>query len=97
MMRVTLGRRARQEAVEAAQWYEEQDAGLGDRFLKELQTAQNRVSLNPNMYRLFRGDMRKCRFEVFPYLLIYKISGDTAKVVAIMHTCRRPGYWKGRL
>jgi plasmid stabilization system protein ParE len=94
MMRVTLGRRARLEAIEAAEWYEKQDEGLGDRFLKELQAAQHRVSLNPEMYRCFRGDMRKCRFEVFPYLLIYKISGDVAKVAAVMHTSRKPNYWE---
>jgi toxin ParE1/3/4 len=97
MMRVTLGRRARREAFEAAQWYEEQDLGLGDRFLKELQVAQHRVSLNPDMYRCFRGDMRKCRFDIFPYLLVYKISGDAVKIIAVMHTSRRPDYWQDRL
>jgi hypothetical protein len=33
----------------------------------------------------------------FPYRLIYWTEGDYSLVVAIAHSKRRPGYWKGRV
>jgi plasmid stabilization system protein ParE len=95
-MRVNLGRSARREAVEAASWYENQEEGLGARFLRALEAAQNRVGSNPLIYRCFRGDLRKCRFEVFPYVLVFRIHGDEIQVAAVMHTSRKPGYWENR-
>lgn len=95
-MRVHLGRRARREAVEAASWSGGQEAGLGSRFLQALEAAQNRISLNPEIYRCFRGDLRKCRFEVFPYMLVFRVHGDEIQVTAVMHTSRKPGYWEDR-
>jgi toxin ParE1/3/4 len=32
----------------------------------------------------------------FPYQIVYRISGDSVWIVAVMHQSRRPGYWKKR-
>jgi hypothetical protein len=32
----------------------------------------------------------------FPYGVIYRLSGDTVEIVAVMHLSRKPGYWKHR-
>ena len=93
-MHVNLGRSAQREAFGAATWYEEKENGLGERFLHALKAALNRIGTNPEIYRCFKGDLRKCRFDVFPYLLIFRIQDDKIDVVAVMHTSRKPGYWE---
>jgi hypothetical protein len=30
----------------------------------------------------FEGDLRKCRFDVFPYALVFRIRGDELQVIA---------------
>jgi len=61
-----------------------------------LEDAQLRVCAAPEIYRCFKGDLRKCRFEVFPYVLVFRIYGDEIQVAAVMHTSRKPGYWEDR-
>ena len=32
----------------------------------------------------------------FPYSLVYTVSGDEIRILAVAHHSRRPGYWTGR-
>jgi hypothetical protein len=32
----------------------------------------------------------------FPYGVIYRVAGDTLRILAIAHRRQRPGYWHGR-
>jgi len=73
-----------------------QQQGLGIRFLRQWKDAENRMIANPDIHRCFEGELRKCRFEVFPYALVFRIRGDELEVIAVMHMSRRPGYWQER-
>ena len=95
-MRLIYEERAFEEASDAASWYGQQDEELRSRFLNAWKAAATRVVANPEIYRCFKGDLRKCRFEVFPYMLIFRIQGDEIQVAAVMHTSRKPGYWEIR-
>lgn len=87
---------AREEGLAAAAWYGEQQGDLQTRFLEQWKDAENRIAARSEIHRCFEGDLRKCRFEVFPYALIFRIRGDELQVLAVMHMSRRPGYWKAR-
>lgn len=86
-----------EEAIEAADWYERQQSGLGIRFLSQWRIAEARMAASPEIHRCFEGELRKCRFEVFPYALVFRIRGGQIQIIAVMHMSRRPGYWRGRL
>jgi plasmid stabilization system protein ParE len=32
----------------------------------------------------------------FPYTLIFRVQGESVRVIAIAHHSRHPGYWAGR-
>jgi hypothetical protein len=53
--------------VNAAQWYELQQKGLGKRFLTSVQDALNRIELNPGMFPVVEGDVRRCLTKTFPF------------------------------
>jgi toxin ParE1/3/4 len=95
-MRLIYEDGVREEGLAAAEWYEQEGEELRNRFLKAWKAAANRALANPQMHRCFRGDLRKCRFEVFPYVLIFRILEDEIQVVAIAHMSRKPGYWENR-
>lgn len=68
-----------------------------DGFWRSGKECENRMVADPDINRPFEENLRKCRFEVFPYALIYRIIAmDTLQVLAVMQLNRRPGYWKDR-
>lgn len=87
---------AHNEGMDAAEWYEKQQPDLRNRFLTQWKLAESRMSASPEIHRCFEGVLRKCRFEIFPYALIFRIRGDQLQVIAVMHMSRNPGYWRGR-
>lgn len=86
MMQLHYESEALQEIFDAVEWYSLQEDGLRDRFLKQWKATENRLMANPEMYRCFEADLRKCRFENFPFLIIYRIVEDQARIYAVMHT-----------
>lgn len=64
------------EAMEAAAWYERRQDGLVRRFLGKWKEAERRMAADPELNRTFQSDYRRCRFDVFPYALIYRIASE---------------------
>jgi toxin ParE1/3/4 len=84
------------EMLDAAVWYESQHENLGKRFLTAIQDALNRIELNPDLYPLVEGDVRRCLAKTFPFGVLFLIKPDVIAVMAIMHLHRDPDYWKNR-
>ena len=87
---------AEAEMIDAAAWYEAQQAGLGKRFLACVQEALNRIQLNPGFYAVIEQDVRRCLTKVFPFGVLFRIRPETIEITAVMHLHRDPGYWKDR-
>lgn len=87
---------AQAEMAHAAAWYEAQQGNLGRRFLAAVQDAINRIQINPGLYPLIEGDVRRCLTKVFPYGILFRIMPSGIAIMAVMHLHREPGYWKDR-
>ncbi len=85
------------EASEAAKFYEEQQEGLGKRFVEALTDTINRIRRSPLLYGKIDSNMRKCRLLRFPFGVIYRDKNDTIEIIAVMHLKKKPGYWKFRI
>ncbi len=81
----------------ATNYYGQQDGSLGSRFALLVETTTERLFLYPRMRSCFYGDCRRIKADQFPYFIIYRLKGELIQIIAVMHTSRRPGYWKGRL
>ena len=84
------------EMLDAAVWYESQQPDLGKRFLAAVQDALSRIELNPELYALVEGDVRRCLTRTFPFGVLFRIRPDFIAVIAVMHLHRDPDYWKNR-
>lgn len=82
--------------IDAAAWYESQQLDLGKRFLTSVQDAINRIELNPELYPVVEGDVRRCLTRTFPFAVLFRIKTAEIEVAAVMHLHRDPGYWKDR-
>jgi plasmid stabilization system protein ParE len=88
---------ARIEYYEAIEYYARIEDKLGKRFVAAVEEAVEQMSLTPERFRRFEGDMRKIRVEDFPYAVIYRLEGSDLRIISVMHLHRRPGYWSERL
>jgi len=85
------------ELVEAAQYYDAQQPGVGRAFLDAVREAGARIQQNPDRWPFCERPIRSCKVAPFPYRLLYRELPDRIQVVAVVHLSQRPGYWKDRL
>ena len=88
---------AQAEFTAAAVYYETQVEGLGERFVSYVEATAARIHGNPLMPRVFDADFRKVKVDKFPFLMIYRTDIGQLQIIAVMHTSRRPDYWKERM
>ena len=85
------------ELCEAAEFYEDREAGLGDRFRREVEDLCRLMARNPLLWRMRPGGYRRVNCPVFPYYLAYVIRDERMLVIAVAHGHRKPEYWNDRL
>lgn len=95
-MKLKLTPHAERELAEATLYYEEQLAGLGKRFLHEVQRCKRLIMSFPEAWHPLDDTFRRCRLNHFPYGLIYTIRGNTILVVSVSHLHRHPDHWTFR-
>jgi plasmid stabilization system protein ParE len=88
---------SREELLAAQDWYETQQAGLGARFLGEVETAVNRMADDPHQFPVVFQDVRRARLRKFPYGLFFLAETDVLVVIACFHGSRDPKHWQKRL
>jgi len=83
--------RAQKEILDAWEWYEDQQPGLGDRFKKELHKKIQYILGNPLHYPV-KKKYREALMDVFPYLIVFKIDKykDQILILSVFHTSRHP-------
>lgn len=90
------------ELIAAGSWYEQQQAGLGLRFLNNAQAAIQNAADDPllcSRLETYTGDreVRRCPVGPFSYVMIFESVGESLLVLAIAHMSRRPNYWLPRI
>jgi plasmid stabilization system protein ParE len=90
------------DLLNAWTWYENQEEGLGDRFLGAIHATVVRASRWPNAGRpVLRDDNgeiieRKVPAKDFPHAVRYRILGDRLLVMAVLHQSRHPNFGADR-
>ncbi|MDF0752759.1 type II toxin-antitoxin system RelE/ParE family toxin [Marinobacter sp. 71-i] len=92
---------ASQEAIEAAAWYEYEQAGLGAEFFAAVDAAidvieENFIPLSTLPEEAGDTGVRRLILERFPYDIVAIELPEEAVVIAVAHHSRKPGYWLGR-
>ena len=85
---------ATDDLQESYDWYEDQRAGLGDRFITEVDEYLELISKNPYQFAVqFSEKYRFALLKRFPFRIVYNIAEDEnlVNVTAVFHTSRDPG------
>ena len=83
---------------DAAVFYREQAGiSLSQSFLGEFEQSINMLLLHPGLGSPWRGrGRRRYLMKHFPYSLVYTVSEEEIRILAVAHHSRRPGYWTSR-
>jgi plasmid stabilization system protein ParE len=83
-----------QDAIEAYNYYEAKQSGLGEKFVESLIKRYKELAENPTFYSYIAEDttktFRDVRLVKFPYLIVYEIYSDQVIVHAIHNTHKHP-------
>ena len=99
---IQLSAEASAELDDAAIWYDEQRAGLGDEFLDVVNETLDTLASWPHSGAPV-GDVpadlevRRAPVARFPYHVGYIVLDDEVRVLAVAHDRRRPSYWAPRV
>ncbi len=78
---------------EAYEWYEDQQKGVGERFVKAVRSKIDEILVNPEVYGS-KGNkkFREAQVEYFPYLIVFKVSKKNKEVyiTSIHHMKKHP-------
>lgn len=89
---------ARQELIEARDWYESKSPGLGQLFLAAVDAVIQRISSNPAQFPAVHKTIRRALLRRFPYALFFVTEpDDSITVIACFHGSRDPAQWQRRM
>jgi plasmid stabilization system protein ParE len=97
MLPVVFRPEAAVDVIEARQWYDNQQEGLGDDFGNALVDVVERLQAMPLMYVIVVESVHRAKLRRFPYLLYYRVLENQIEVLAVLHSSRDPRLWRQRV
>jgi len=90
-----LHKEAHREFIDAFEWYEFRQEGLGRRFMENVERRLRQISVHPEYYGKHHLNFRQVKVDEFPYMIVYEYfpRKKIIYILAIYHQRRRP---KGR-
>jgi hypothetical protein len=95
MMRVRLVSIAEQDVAEAAEWFESQQAGLGNDFLDDLEKTRRDIAKRPGACpAIILGNtslkvpLRSVRVGRFSHILVFAVMNEEITIYAVVHPHR---------
>jgi plasmid stabilization system protein ParE len=82
----------------AVDWYERHSLAAANRFRAAAQVALERIAKSPKQSAVVFEDLdaRLFRIPRFPYLVLYRVSGQVVVIEGIFHSSTDPGDWRRR-
>ena len=93
MTRYRFTSAALSELRDAILYYEQNEAGLGTKFLDEIDATTDRIVRFPHAWHPLSARTRRCRTHRFPFGLLYQVRRDEILVTAVMDLRRDPKRW----
>ena len=84
------------DLVEAAAWYDEQQPGVGDRFLASMRKLMETIAERPDSFAREEGRIHFAMEKPFPYKIYYANRKSTVRIIAVLHSALHPSTWKSR-
>lgn len=78
-------------------WYEKQEPGLGDEFLRCVEACIESIQRHPLLYRIAVDEFRRALIRRFPFEIFYETTDAAIVVYSVFHCSQAPAKWQERL
>ena len=78
------------EIIEAFDWYELQQQGLGLKFLADLEVFYLTLLVNPNIYSYYEKPVRQGLLKKFPYQVVYENFDEDIVIYSVFMAKQNP-------
>ena len=89
--------KAKTDLIEARDWYQRQQFGLGETFADAVDETISRIQSMPKLYAVVFQNVRRAKVRTFPYLIYYRLLQERIEVLAVLHGNRDPKRWQERV
>jgi plasmid stabilization system protein ParE len=93
-MRVVFAPQAREEILEATEYYRDRSSQAAEKFGIDVAGAIDLLLQFPGAGSPISRSARRLLLRNFPYQFIYRVEGEDIRVYAVAHLKRRPRYWR---
>lgn len=89
---------AKEDVQQITDWYNQTQAGQGERFQKAVVSQINMLSKSPQIYAIRNKNIRCLNIKKFPYMAHFYINEDDGmvEVLAVISTDREPKIWNDK-
>jgi toxin ParE1/3/4 len=94
---LVLAPEAEDDLEDASDFYEMQQPGLGEAFLRALDAGFNRIQRYPKSFPLDDHGIHTAFLHRFPYGVRFRILDDRIEIIAVWHERRDPEGWTERI
>ena len=93
--RIKIDKQAIEDIESIAEWYNLQQASLGNRFKNAIIIQINKLNNKPHSYSIRYCEIRCMIVKKFPYMVHFHINEETenVEILAIISTHRNPKIW----
>jgi plasmid stabilization system protein ParE len=96
-MRLVLHPEVYSDIDNIMRYYEEVAASeLADEFFSELRHLMKQAAERPDSFSIREGDVRRVNLQRFPYHFLFRIAGDSVRILVVRHHRRHPSLGAGR-
>jgi plasmid stabilization system protein ParE len=79
--------RARKEILDAIEWYESRQEGLGEKFLAEVENMSGRIVEDPFLFpKSDETEYRRLVLKKFPFVIIFTLTKKEVIIHSVFHT-----------
>ena len=95
---LVLTKKAQNDLDVAYQWHENQEPGLGKKFIRSVDVKIAELNRQPLYYQVVQGEqVRRALINTFPFSIYFVSEEEQITIFAILHQRRSPEYWESRI
>ena len=94
---VEYAKEVREDVDSTFAWCEDQQTGLGERFLVAVADVVEKIQEHPRQFGRVRGEVRAGLIQEFPYVVYFRLEETRIVVIAVLHGRRDPQVWMKRM
>jgi len=76
--------------LDAFEYYELAQSGLGDSFLESLELSYQSIDNNPELYKIVFKSFRQAKVKRFPFVIIYTVENSEIIITKVFNTYQNP-------